>query len=187
MNVSFKGYNNIVAKCIDFNNGYSTQYIVAQLNDEGYPDLTNYRKLKRMQGLSDAEVENDLLQLVYREYPKHDVLSLGDKELYWGAELLHIEQTLPKFMTRDEYMHERDLHMKAYTLLANITDRMANDNRKVISDDKLPIIFKKTIEHLEKFLNKDVIWASLYSNVPYQKIAANFNQGIKLTMSHFFG
>ena len=107
MNVNFKGYNNIIANGIDFGNEYSAKFVIAQLDNEGEPDLKRFQDLKKMQGLSQAEIDNDVMKLIYTETPKNDMITLNGKTLYWGSELKYIKETLPKFMTKEEILREK--------------------------------------------------------------------------------
>ena len=193
-NVSFKGYKNVYcAFDVPIKDSKNVTYISMQLNDEGVSDLSEYRKLKKMQGDILNQKYGDVLTLTYivDNKEKKDHLYFDNKEMYWGDELkLLQDKYVPKLMTNEKYKQEEALHMKAYTLLATLTKRLSKeafnneDGERVKVFEKMYNTLYGIIKNQQDAYNLTEI--GCLKKVKFQDVALGFNNGITKTMAHFF-
>ena len=200
LNISFNGYKNIIATAnTKMPNNKSVTYIAMQLDDEGQHDLSEYKKLRRMQGFIENSKDDDLLLLTYIRDVKQNTedIYLGTKNMFLGDELRYIEANyVPKMISYENYEKEKALHMKAYTLLASLTKRIVDEqfnHQEGIS--KVIEYINNTLNHLQKnnipIFNAEqsfrLVEYGCLGCFKFQDIAKGFNKGIAYTMSKYFG
>ena len=124
---NFYGYKNIISDEISSRNGMMT-FFAAQLNDEGHPDLSEFKKLKRLLKQSEDLINNDVFCATYTHSQGNKPnLFIGNQVLFWGNELRWLKDNRPKAMPLKDYKEMETTHLKAYTLLANLTKRITNE------------------------------------------------------------
>ena len=202
---NFCGYNNVLALGSVPVGSLTISSFSTQLNDkddlkplyegEKMNHLTEYRKLRRMQGAAENDVNDDILTLTFVSNSKHKnnlFIGLDDYSLYWGSELRVLrDRYVPKLLTEEEYIKTEAIHLKAYTLLANITKHMMNDNRKMVEDINKYRIYDNFEEALAKHIGDKSIARQLTALAKskyyhFQEVALPFNLGISKTMHTFF-
>ena len=194
-NITFKGYKNILcAYNVPISKTQYATYMSMQLNDDDeYKDLSEYLKVKKLQGFLSNQKNDDVLTLTYVMDFKNpsEHLFLDQKELYLGHELRTIEDKyIPKLMTKEKYEHEKKIHMKVYTLLASLTNRMQYekfDNEDINRVDVIKRMFNTMYAILKN--EKDAFRLTeiaCLKKVRFQDLALAFNKGIAETMAKFF-
>ena len=215
-NISFKGFNNILCaqdiSLVGQNTSFPSKkvsYIAMRLNNEkdmeipneqlfNFNDLDNYTKLREMQGYrTDIVDDTIILAHVIDNVNKSDNLYLGTKDMYFGEELLQLEQKyVPKVMSYSDYKRENAIHMKAYTLLASITKRMMNRNCDINNSEITKVMNKiiMSFGNIEKNKKQLFSQAEVFKLLQigslktfnFRKVASFFNKGIVHTMGQFF-
>lgn len=187
---NFYGCKNIIADDIRTNDRMIT-FIAAQLNDEGKPDLSEYRKLKTLLELPEEKVNNDSISILYT-YIKGNKPSIfvDNQVLFWGGELKWLKENRPKAMPIEDYTQIEKTNLKAYSLLASITKRIMNGNMPPNDIGIKNVInsFMLTMTDLTKNGDAafDVIQHAFMSKIRHEDIAENLNKTIMKTMQKFF-
>ena len=123
-NVKFSGYSNIITNSLRGSNDTSIDFIAMKLDDNGEKDLTKFREIKNMMDLSPEVIDKDIL--VYTNCIHNYIGEVGifsKVMLNCGEGLLIAKQEL----SPDEYKNLEGFTLKAYTFVANLTKRIAND------------------------------------------------------------
>ena len=195
-NINFKGYKNVFcAYDIPVSANKSATFISMQLNDEdGHNDLSEYRKIKGMQGDVVNQKYGDVLTLSYLvdKNNKTEHLYFDSKDMYFGDELLILEEKfVPKEMSEEQYKKEKAIHMKAYTLMASLTDRMKTASSCIENKEERTKVIERMFNSLWGILQKQddayrVTNSAFLKKVKFQDLAALFNTGVNKTMEQFF-
>lgn len=134
-NINFRGYSNILSANRIHLGGLETSYIAMKLDDIGEKDLSTYKQIRKMQGYPDALQNEDILTLIHLTDGRSEDIFFGNKGMCWGDQLLTVRnEYIPKFLSKEKYKKIEEIHLKAYTLLASLTKRMAYD--KFENEDK---------------------------------------------------
>ena len=192
-NQNFYGYKNVLTGNNISLGDKKISFVSMQLNDVGFEDLKKYLELRKMQGLPEGCIDEDILTFSYITGSKGNNMYLGNtrKPMYWGEELVQLEEKfVPKLMSEAEFEKVKKAHMRAYTLLAQITERMMNDNSVKSEDKEMYKVYNSLVKSLSYILGTeriafDVATVGRLVKFPYQKIAARFNKGINITMKNF--
>lgn len=181
-NISFQGYKNIISNDLTGNNS-RTIFFSAQLNNENCSDLNNYQKIINSDNRFQSSVSDDIITCLYIRNGMSDRITLNGIPLPWGTELIEMQHTLPK----DLYKKEEGIALKCYTLLANITRQMMQNNL-CTKDSKIIDVFKKLMNFwnkvgLDKKSAYDLVKSSLISNEPFDKSALYLNRRIQKSMN----
>ena len=197
LNVSFKGYTNIISAEKVQVDGMITSYLAMKLDDEGENDLTKLRELREMQGYPPNLRNDDILTLTHVQYNNSEDIFLSEKQMCWGEQLRTIKEDLvPDYVPKSYYDKIEAAHLKAYTLLANLTKRMSFDKfenediniKRVIETVNLNLLQLHSRHH-RLFNMKEAFELTSVGCLKYfkfQPLAAKFNRKITETMTAFF-
>ena len=194
-NISFQGYNNVMY-AFDSNNS-NDKYVASmslQLNNEdGFNDLLEYKKLREMNDSIANPTRDDILTLTYIIDKKQnkEQLFLNSKEMYWGDELRALgEKFVPKLLSQVNYKREEAVHMKAYTLIASLTKRLAyaqfdneNGDKGMVIQGMFNSLYKLFQNQHDAFRLTELACSKKYK---FQGFAEGLNKGIVRTMNLFF-
>lgn len=185
--IAFKGYKNIITNDIIFPDKSRVAFIAGQLNDEGSPDLAEFKKINQMSFL---DTNNDVLIMLYAKYkilpPK---LFFGDKSLYLGDELLKLREECGETYN---YQREEKASLKAYTLMASLTKRMMQNplNTNDVDFSKVYQKLFNLFSDSQVTKNPMHVFNSLHEAVmngkPLNMTASFFNDFININMKKFF-
>lgn len=179
--LNFKGFKNVISNDIK-NDKARFSFFATELNNDGFNDLDEYRKLLKMMG----EKETNILSVIYSRVDSEDVLMLNGKKLFWGNEL----KLLSKHFPENLYKKEENIAMKAYTIIASITNRMMNNGLATQDAD-----FKKVFSNFYKVLQEiipnqllimEIIEKSIANNKPVDIVGELFNKITRKSMEQFF-
>ena len=179
--VNFKGFKNVISNDLK-NDKARFSFFAAELTNDGTKDLDEYKKMLKMMG----EEETDVLSVIYSKVDSKDVLMLNGKKLFWGNEL----KLLSKHFPENLYKKEENIAMKAYTIIASITNRMMRNGLGTQDAE-----FKKVFTHFYKVLqsivpNKsvaiDILDNAITKNNSVEILGELFNRIIRKSMEQFF-
>ena len=189
-NQTFNGYKNLIADHSKVGDAESAT-IIMQLDNLGTNDLEKYEELK--QKIPNIQDTDDILALTYSKRHKDDAgtLMINDAIMLRGEELSDLEDNYDKYFSSFEnYKAEEGNTVKLYTFLANLTKRIANDNKLGIDIDYRKVAFTAhkifnsiacnatiAFQYLQQVLNK---------NMPPQEVAQKLNDEIVKSMLPFF-
>ena len=184
--ITFKGYKNIITNDIQFSRDSRMAFISMQLNDEGTPDLTEFKKVKEMSFIQD---DSDVFTMMYGKF-KHmpEKLFFNSKSLYLGEELSSLREECGDTYN---YKREENASMNAYTLMASLTKRM-RANSQYIVDGNLGMVFQSLLMFFSDSLRRNPreMYEFLHNCVrngePLNKTASFFNDFIDINMKKFF-
>lgn len=185
---SFSGYKNVLALTALSNNNESVAYMTMQLTNEGKEDLKNFQNLKSLANLPKEAINNDVLSLFYKNSGNDSGCFILDKNRIASGEiLLGLENNL----TRETYKPIESWTTKAYTFLADLTKRMANNSNGEHHDGEITKVMKTGFDVLKGILvdeksAMDILNFTVRENLPFQKTAGFINQAISNTMKVFF-
>lgn len=187
---NFYGYKNVLSTEIVGRNS-ELSFITAQLNDEGSPDLTEFKKAKKLLEQPIEEINSDVITILYtRSNNEKPNLFINNRVLFWGDELRWLKDNQPKAMSDKEYKSIEDAHMKIYTLFASLTKRMMN-NDLCNSDSEIDKVVRGFMRNMTSFVKDDdasfeLLQHAYSSKIPLKQTAARFNQIFMNTMMKFF-
>ena len=186
---NFYGYKNVISDDINRRNA-SLTFISAQLDNEGQNDLAEFKKLKNMMEMPADKIDSDVINIIYTHIDGNKPnLFLDNKVLFWGDELRWLKDNHPKVMPIEEYTRIKDIHLKAYTIMASLTKRIKDRNIQFSDEGIKNVIsgFMKTMTEFTKNDNAsfDILQHAFSSKVPTPRIAENLNTIISKTMEHF--
>lgn len=196
-NISFKGYTNIISANRLYLGGHETSFIALKLDDVGEKDLSKYKQIRHLQGFPEGLNNEDILTFFYLTDGRTEDLYFGNKSMCWGDQLSTArDKFIPKLMSKEKYKKMEDLHLKAYTLLASLTKRLANDNFEKENKDITRVI-KTLYDNLQRLKKGDYLIfdqkaayeltsVGCLKRTKYQPLAQAFNQKIAKTMAQFF-
>ena len=179
--LNFKGFKNVISNDLR-NDKARFSFFAAELTNDGINDLDEYKKLLKMMG----EEDTDVLSVIYSRIDNQDVLMLNGKKLFWGNELKLLNKHFPENL----YKNEENNAMKAYTIIASITNRMMKNG---LADQDSE--FKKVFSHFFKVLqsivpNKAVVMEILENaaikNRSVDIVGELFNKIARKSMEQFF-
>ena len=184
-NVNFAGYKNVIHNNIN-RNDLSYTLLSMQLNDEGAKDLTEFNNIMRLQ---DKKTDTDVLTVFYAEKSKiPGFLFLNDRSMFLGDELRTLWE---KYNSSTAYKKEEKASLKAYTLLASITNRMMQ-NGLTTMDKSFPDVVRKTVMNLKNIFTASpmavfgLVQQSILENKSLEETAAILNNVVKHNMQIFF-
>lgn len=184
--ITFKGYKNIITNDMQFDRDSRMAFISMQLNDEGTPDLTEFKKVKEMSFLHD---DSDVFTMMYGKFKNMpEKLFFNDKSLYLGDELSYLHEECGDTYN---YKREENASMKAYTLMASLTKRM-KANSQCIVDGDFGKVFQSLLMFFSDSLHKnpmetyEVLQHCIRNGEPLNKTASFFNDFININMKKFF-
>jgi len=199
--INFKGFNNIICTDNTVAGNKRITYLSFQLNDEGINDLSSFKYLQTMHGYFGDKKPTDTVTFSYVTDigNKWDSMYIYHKPLLLGEELRKIEDKyIPKFISEDNYKKIKAVHMRAYTLLASITKRLANKNLDFEDIGRMNVM-KETFENLknmtyikssEKLFTEqeafNLLETGCLKQFKFQEVASKFNKAIIATMEHYF-
>ena len=140
-NQTFNGYKNLIADHSKVGDAESAT-IIMQLDNLGTNDLEKYEELK--QKIPNIQDTDDILALTYYKRHKNDpgTLMINDAIMLRGEELSDLEDNYDEYFSSFEnYKTEEGNTLKLYTFLANLTKRIANDNKLGIDIDYRKVAF----------------------------------------------
>lgn len=184
---SFCGYKNIIANDINTDR-FRFIMLSMQLDNEGKPDLSEFIQYKKMSGLSEEAVNEDILTGIYMKLPEmqSNDLFLNNSHIPGDKDLKYMQEILPEGL----YKSKERVALRAYTFLADLTKRIMNDNL-FCQDAQIPNVIRHTFETLTSVYQNqticfNILKDSLQKQIAPQKVALLFNNEIFQTMSKFF-
>lgn len=197
-NVSFKGYTNVIsARNVQLGDKL-INYIAMKLDDNGEKDLTKLREIRKLQGCPDNLPNNDILTFIHVDDTYAESIYFSDKGMCWGEHLKVVEEEfVPKFLSKATYKRIETAHLKAYTLLASLTRRMANDKFEN-EDTDIKRVIQTTFTNLKNIKKRasyrvfsdqeafELTSVGCLKQTKFQPLAEIFNNKIARTMKAFF-
>ena len=190
-NTAFCGYKNVISNELKTVDGGSFSYLAMQLNDEGRPDLSEWRKIKSMQSeiLQNTIAEDSVLSVVHINKNKFTpgIMMLNEMPLIDGRALRDYSI---KYAGDESYKKCERFILKAYTLLASLSGRISVDSVRY-RDFSL----KDTVVSLAEILSRlgiernnsfEIAHSGIFVNAEQRKTAASLNKYIQKTMEVFF-
>lgn len=175
---SFNGYKNVLANRIIRPNGEKITYMSMQLDNLGKKDLANWEMLQeRLMGrncLSDVVTFN--------------LMEQGDDNIIgFSNELLDLDSI-------EEGTEEENLFMKAFTLLASLTNRIKNDYNLIQDENYRPMAYETKADLADVLLNSKqnsaeldrAVYGAYYAKYSPQEIAEDINGKIHNKMMDYF-
>lgn len=193
-NIGFKGFTNIIALHNAPIDDKYISFISAKLDNNGNADLDWLQDICKMKNLQAESNDNkDVLTLVYTydTTKNKDSLYFQDKLLYWGDELREFsEKQTNKMMSDEDYKSIQKFHMKAYTFLANITERMSYSEFNN-EDEKMARVIRNLYSSLFKAVKCEqgafyLLRAGCMKINHFKKVSGDFHKVIIDTMEKFF-
>ena len=179
--LNFKGFKNVISNDLK-NDKARFSFFAAELTNDGTKDLDEYKKLLKMMGEEDTEV----LSVIYSRVDSQDVLMLNGKKLFWGNELKLLSKGFPENL----YKKEENIAMKAYTIIASITNRMMRNGlgTQDVEFKKVFSQFYKVLQTLvpDKAVAMEILNNSVIKNNSIDIIGELFNRITKKSMEQFF-
>ena len=185
---TFNGYKNVFVNDAKSDAGYRFSFIAMQLDNNQTKDLEAWQEL--MKGSS--QPQDDILTAVYLKTQNKDGnLFLGNRVILAGDKLAYLRKNSIGTQYETLYKQEEKFALKAYTLLASLTSRIATEslcNR----DADLGRVFQKLLDVLTPITGNsaerafEVINISALKNLEPHKVAMLFNRAINNTMRIFF-
>lgn len=191
-NRTFKGYQNVFGNYTQDADAISG-VLTIQLNNNDTNDLEVYKSIK--EGLPNGAYSgSDILTLSYfknKNIPNGSLL-INNCKMLNGEKIKYIQENYQNyFKDYNDFLEQRTFLMKCNSFIANLTKRIANDN-KLIYDSNLGYvsaiahkIFGGIIGDNENAFNyiKDGL---INKREHTQKIALKFNQAISDNLAPFF-
>lgn len=195
INPSFTGYKNVLT--MQFNDEQLQEIHTAmQLTDDATKDLSEFKSLKDIMPKKIKEcLYDDTLAIHYINIKKvknfTPKLYINDVPLLTGQELLALKNKMTSHNEEIAYKNIENWNLKAYTLLAQLTRRMMNDNSRPIQDNGLERVFHHTTDSMGKITGNishafNIAHCMTLSKEPYQNTAGIINKKISNTMKVFF-
>ena len=196
-NISFKGYSNIVSAQKVNIGPLETSYIAFKLDDNGEKDLSKLREIRKLQKYPANYKNDDILTLIHVTDKKYEDLYFSENLMCWGEQLKVVKDAyVPHPVKKEEFKIIEQAHLKAYTLLASLTKRMAQDKfenedadiKRVIQTlyKNLQIIGRKDLRVFDRDEAFELTSVGCLKISKYQSLAAKFNKKIASTMIAYF-
>ena len=130
--ISFKGYENVYAGTVvnpDINSKLTV--LSVKLNDnDGYADLSEFKKLKELAAPGHYLSRSDVMTFIHQSTPLEDTIYVGDKMYLTGTELKTLGQCgIPQMLSKQEFADVEKEHLKLFTLITSLTKRMKNSDQ----------------------------------------------------------
>lgn len=172
---NFNGYKNVITNGIWASKDEAYHFVSMQLNNTKHNDLEIWKEIQT----KFLNIKNPSEVFTFEHFMGYDIenISFGGKLINPSS---HAQGSLNELNT-----------LKAFTWLANLTKRLANDN-SLTNDKDMGICLVKTVENLmpvfkdDRALATKFVMDSLQSNIYPQKIAWKVNQSISRIMKHYF-
>ena len=196
-NISFKGYSNIVSAQKVNIGALETSYIAFKLDDNGEKDLSKLREIRKLQKYPPDYKNDDILTLIHVTDKKYEELYFSENLMCWGEQLKVLkDEYVPQHFKNVEFKKIEQAHLKAYTLLASLTKRMAQDKfenedvdiKRVIQTlyKNLQVIGSKDFRIFDKEEAFELTSVGCLKISKFQSLAAKFNKKIASTMIAYF-
>lgn len=175
---NFTGYKNVIANKVVRPNGEKITFMSMQLDNVGKADLDIWKNLQN--NLMKKDFTTDVITFNVIEYDDMNIAG-------FSHELLDIDEV-------KKSSKEESLFLKAFGLIASLTDRIANDT-KLITDDNYHPMGYETRYNLSDVLFSDkqksseldnAVWGAYYNETEPQEHAKNINNIISKKMIKYF-
>lgn len=175
---NFNGYKNILANRIIRPNGEKITYMSMQLDNIGKKDLELWQILQK--NLMDRNFTTDVV--TFNMFEQGD-----DNVIGFSSTLMDLEEVKPS-------TEEENIIIKAFTLLASLTDRIKSDFNLKQDENYRPMAYETKADLTEVFLGEKqrsaeldrAVWGAFYAQTPPQEIAADINNKIHEKMMAYF-
>ena len=189
-NIGFLGYRNLVSHAINTPQQNIAYMLMELSNQKSFNDLKKFNEIKKELNIP-IKPDNDkyLMITLFKHKSGDERIYLEREEIPTAEQLYKIKNQLPS--SAFEY-YEKSI-LRLYTLLANITKRIMNDNN--IKKESLTEQTELVTEYMNRsglFIESSpgtmcsFIKDTLRSEIPSQKIALFFNKIIDSRMIKYF-
>ncbi|MCM1004490.1 MAG: hypothetical protein NC408_09135 [Candidatus Gastranaerophilales bacterium] len=175
---NFNGYKNVLANRIVRPNGEKITYMSMQLDNIGKNDLEVWKYLQK--NLMNRDFTTDVVTFNMFEQGNDNIIG-------FSSALLDLDDV-------EESSEEESLMMKAFTLLASLTDRIKSDFHLKQDENYRPMAYETKSDLADVFLDKKqssaeldrAVWGAFYAETSPQEHAADINKKIHNKMMTYF-
>lgn len=145
---NFTGYTNVISSEINTKN-VRHLILAMKLNDDVYPDLSNFRKIKSIYQYNPNEINSDIIKISYLETPIVDygILSVDNIILLNKDSLKSVKESTEGPIAKALYNGVEKAYLTAYSFLADITKRMSK-NKAFTKDNSYYDVVFDTAKHV---------------------------------------
>ena len=130
MNISFKGYDNVYSAELYSYDGYM-RILSARLNNDGNPDLDNFREYILNTTSTHNQENNDIITIVHTKGSEESEFSTGLQSFHDAYKLKKFQTSVKNETAKTEFANIEKNHLHFYTLLTELTNRLSNNNSSI--------------------------------------------------------